>query len=172
MEQEKETNPLPLRQAGGTESLLTHDDQLFIFETAGLLIASGNFDGERRRLLMQNLVSPVLEKFVVLLDELARLQAAPPAARAASEERRQLLAQCLSHAMSAVAWSSKAFSNAQAIKVSGCLPVYLNALQVRKRQTKKTIEIARKKPRSNQFNRCTGLCGAIDVLNIVEPRQN
>ena len=27
-------------------NILTHDDQLFIFETAGLLIASGNFDAE------------------------------------------------------------------------------------------------------------------------------
>lgn len=33
-------------ESGPQTALLTHDDQLFIFETAGLLIASGNFDAE------------------------------------------------------------------------------------------------------------------------------
>ena len=125
---------LVLLPAGPQAALLTHDDQLFIFETAGLLITSGNFDGERKRLLMQNLVSPVLDKFVVLLNELVRLAApSPPLSPAEQEscrERREILAQCLSHAMSAVAWSSKAFSNVQTIKTSGCLPVYLNALEI------------------------------------------
>ncbi len=33
-------------ESGPQTALLTHDDQLFIFETAGLLITSGNFDAE------------------------------------------------------------------------------------------------------------------------------
>ena len=33
-------------ESGPPTALLTHDDQLFIFETAGLLISSGNFDAE------------------------------------------------------------------------------------------------------------------------------
>lgn len=33
-------------ETGPQTALLTHDDQLFIFETAGLLITSGNFDAE------------------------------------------------------------------------------------------------------------------------------
>lgn len=33
-------------ETGPQTALLTHDDQLFIFETAGLLISSGNFDTE------------------------------------------------------------------------------------------------------------------------------
>ena len=86
---------------------------------------------------MQSLVSPVLDKFMVLLNELIRLT--PPnqgtgatagATDAAGKDKRTLLAQCLSHAMSAIAWSSKAFNNAQTIKASGCLPVYLKALEV------------------------------------------
>ena len=85
---------------------------------------------------MQSLVSPVLDKFVIILDELVRLT--PPlnsgavgnGIELAGQKKRQLLAQCLSHAMSAIAWSSKAFPNAQAIKASGCLPVYLKALDV------------------------------------------
>ena len=122
--------------AQGTMStpLLTHDDQLFIFETAGLLITSGNFDAERKRLLMHNLVSPILDKFAVLLDELICLSTTAASAGAqeteVSRSRREVLAQCLSHAMSAVAWSSKTFNNAQTIKASGCLPVYLNALEI------------------------------------------
>jgi len=114
-------------------NILTHDDQLFIFETAGLLISSGNFDAELKRTLMQSLVSPILDKFVVVLDELICLSRLSPVGSAADEakcKRREVVAQCLSHAMSSVAWSSKAFSNAQTIKSSGCLPVYLNALEV------------------------------------------
>ena len=33
-------------ETGTQTALLTHDDQLFIFETAGLLITSGKFDTE------------------------------------------------------------------------------------------------------------------------------
>lgn len=83
---------------------------------------------------MHSLVSPVLDKFITLLEELIRLTPQSPigveAADAANQERRAVLAQCLSHAMSAVAWSSKAFTNTQTIKASGCLPVYLKALEV------------------------------------------
>lgn len=121
-------------ESGPQTALLTHDDQLFIFETAGLLITSGNFDAETKRNLMDSLVSPVLEKFAVLLEELIRLTPQSPntvgAADAANQKRRAILAQCLSHAMSAVAWSSKAFTNSQSIKASGCLSVYLKALEV------------------------------------------
>lgn len=35
-------------ETGPQTALLTHDDQLFIFETAGLLITSGNFEPEVR----------------------------------------------------------------------------------------------------------------------------
>lgn len=80
---------------------------------------------------MRSLVSPVLDKFVVLLEELIHIT--PPSLESADEtiqNRRVVLAQCLSHAMSAVAWSSKAFTNTQTIKASGCLPVYLKALEV------------------------------------------
>ena len=80
---------------------------------------------------MRSLVSPVLDKFVVLLEELIHTtsQSIEPADET-SQKRRVVLAQCLSHAMSAVAWSSKAFTNTQTIKASGCLSVYLKALEV------------------------------------------
>lgn len=35
-------------ETGPQTALLTQDDQLFIFETAGLLITSGNFEPEVR----------------------------------------------------------------------------------------------------------------------------
>lgn len=84
---------------------------------------------------MESLVSPVLDKYIILLNELVRLtpmnqSAVASAADAAGKARRSVLAQCLSHAMSAVAWSSKAFTNVQTIKAAGCLPVYLKALEV------------------------------------------
>lgn len=82
---------------------------------------------------MRSLVSPVLDKFIILLEELVHLTPQSPNSVEASDancKRRALLAQCLSHAMSAVAWSSKAFTNTQTIKASGCLPVYLKALEV------------------------------------------
>ena len=83
---------------------------------------------------MHSLVSPVLDKFIILLEELIRLTPQSSnvveATNAPNVKRRAILAQCLSHAMSAVAWSSKAFTNTQTIKTSGCLSVYLKALEV------------------------------------------
>ena len=83
---------------------------------------------------MLSLVSPLLDKFVALLEELILISPTSPnaanAASAIAQKRRDALAQTLSHAMSAVAWSSKAFSNAQSIKAAGCQPVYLKALEV------------------------------------------
>ena len=37
---------LPAETSTLQTTILTHDDQLFIFETAGLLITSGNFDSQ------------------------------------------------------------------------------------------------------------------------------
>lgn len=83
---------------------------------------------------MQSLVSPLLDKFVALLEELILISPASPnaanAGSAVAQKRRTALAQTLSHAMSAVAWSSKAFSNAQSIKAASCLTVYMKALEV------------------------------------------
>ena len=103
---------------------------------------------------MQSLVTPILDKFVVLLDELICLSRQSPTGDSpvdeANRKRRELLVQCLSHAMSAVAWSSKTFSNAQTIKASGCLPVYLEALEVFlqanqvRQTTEKQLTISRK----------------------------
>lgn len=50
---------------GPQTALLTHDDQLFIFETAGLLITSGNFDSEASPLLIYSFFTSVLNVVLV-----------------------------------------------------------------------------------------------------------
>ncbi|XP_012587721.1 PREDICTED: exportin-T [Condylura cristata] len=74
----------------GYQSLLSSDDQLFIYETAGVLIVNSEYPAERKQALMRNLLTPLMDKFKILLE---KLMLAP------DEERQASLADCLSHAV-------------------------------------------------------------------------
>uniref|UniRef100_A0A2K6KXQ2 Exportin-T n=1 Tax=Rhinopithecus bieti TaxID=61621 RepID=A0A2K6KXQ2_RHIBE len=100
----------------GHHSLPSSDDQLFIYETAGMLI----FDTEWKQALMSNLLTPLMEKFKILLEKLMLAQ---------DEERQASLADCLNHAVGFASRTSKAFSNKQTVKQCGHSKVYLNCLQ-------------------------------------------
>lgn len=77
-------------QENGFPALLTSDDQLFMFEAAGVLIVSGESPVERKQALMRSLLLPLTDAFAVLLAKLLQ----------ETEEERQLaLADCLSHAV-------------------------------------------------------------------------
>ncbi|XP_066580703.1 exportin-T isoform X2 [Amia ocellicauda] len=104
----------------GFQALLTSDDQLFIFETAGVLIVNSEYPADRKQVLMKNLLTPLIEKFKVLLDKLLMEQ---------DEERQVALADCLSHAVGFASRTSKAFSNKQTVKQCGCSEVYRDCLQ-------------------------------------------
>ncbi|XP_069485879.1 exportin-T isoform X2 [Ambystoma mexicanum] len=104
----------------GFHALLSSDDQLFIFEAAGVLIVNSEFPAERKWLLMRKLLNPLLEKFKIVLEKLVMEQ---------NEERQVVLADCLNHAVGFVSRTSKAFSNKQTVKQCGCSEVYLDCLR-------------------------------------------
>uniref|UniRef100_A0A803YDX6 Exportin-T n=1 Tax=Meleagris gallopavo TaxID=9103 RepID=A0A803YDX6_MELGA len=95
----------------GYQALLSSDDQLFIYETAGVLIVNSEYSAERKQALMRNLLTPLMEKFKVLLEKLMMAQ---------DEDRQMALADCLNHAVGFASRTSKAFSNKQTVKQCGC----------------------------------------------------
>ncbi|XP_019753030.1 exportin-T isoform X1 [Hippocampus comes] len=99
---------------------LTSDDQLFMFEAAGVLIVSGESPPERKRALMRALLAPLMDAFRLLLDQLPL---------ETDEETQAAVADCLSHAVGFVSRTSKAFSNKQTVKQCGCTEVYRDCLR-------------------------------------------
>ncbi|XP_053270921.1 exportin-T [Pleuronectes platessa] len=104
----------------GFLALLTSDDQLFMFETAGILIVNGESPAERKQALMRSLLAPLMDAFHPLLAKLLQ---------ETEEERQAALADCLSHAVGFASRTSKAFSNKQTVKHCGCTEVYRDCLQ-------------------------------------------
>ncbi|XP_026091682.1 exportin-T-like isoform X1 [Carassius auratus] len=104
----------------GFPALLSSDDQLFMFETVGVLIVNGESPAERKQALMHSLLTPLMEAFRMLLAKLPQ---------EANEERQAALADCLSHAVGFASRTSKVFSNKQTVKQCGCSEVYLDCLQ-------------------------------------------
>ncbi|KAI3366737.1 hypothetical protein L3Q82_009219, partial [Scortum barcoo] len=104
----------------GFPALLTSDDQLFIFETAGVLIVNAESPVERKQALMRSLLLPLMDAFRLLLAKLPQ---------ETEEERQAALADCLSHAVGFASRTSKAFSNKQTVKQCGCTEVYRDCLQ-------------------------------------------
>ncbi|XP_073476237.1 exportin-T [Aquarana catesbeiana] len=104
----------------GFQTLLSSDDQLFIYETAGVLIVNSDYPADRKSILMRNLLNLLMEKFKILLGKLMVEQ---------DEERQTVLADCLNHAVGFASRTSKAFSNKQTVKQCGCSGVYLDCLQ-------------------------------------------
>ncbi|KAM4712152.1 exportin-T isoform 1-T1 [Anableps anableps] len=103
----------------GFPALLTSDDQLFMFEAAGVLIVSGDSPVERKQVLMRSLLAPLMDAFRLLLAKLLQESV---------EERQAALADCLSHAVGFASRTSKAFSNKQTVKQCGCTEVYRDCL--------------------------------------------
>ncbi|XP_029108032.1 exportin-T isoform X3 [Scleropages formosus] len=104
----------------GYPPLLTSDDQLFVFETVGVLIVNSEYTAQRKQALMRNLLDPLMGTFKLLLGKLLLEQ---------DEERQSALADCLNHAVGFASRTSKAFSNKQTVKQCGCSEVYLDCLQ-------------------------------------------
>ncbi|KAJ8373549.1 hypothetical protein SKAU_G00041290 [Synaphobranchus kaupii] len=104
----------------GYLTLLTGDDQLFVFETAGVLIVNSECTADRKQALMRSLLMPLMERFKILLNKLLQEQ---------DEERQAALADCLNHAVGFASRTSKAFSNKQTVKQCGCSEVYRDCLQ-------------------------------------------
>lgn len=103
----------------GFPALLTSDDQLFMFETAGILIVNGESPVERKQAMMRGLLTPLMDAFRLLLAKLPQ---------ETEEERQTALADLLSHAVGFASRTSKAFSNKQTVKQCGCTEVYRDCL--------------------------------------------
>ncbi|XP_031566606.1 exportin-T-like isoform X2 [Actinia tenebrosa] len=105
----------------GYQHLLSADEQLFLYECAGMLIASSGSSQENKLLYMDNLLSPVISKFDMaltkLLSELDQPSSLP-------------CAQLLYNLVSFASRTSKAFANQQSLNQSGCTPCFKNALPV------------------------------------------
>lgn len=106
---------------GMVVTLLSSDDQLYLYEAAAVLIVSNQLENQKKQLLLRNLLTPVMAKFESLL---ARAKIEP------NEDIRNLAIDCMSHAMAVTSRTSKAFSNQQTMKNCNCVPVYIEALTV------------------------------------------
>lgn len=81
---------LSFPQENGFTPLLTSDDQLFMFEAAGVLIVNGESPVERKQALMRSLLTPLMDAFQLLLAKLLQ---------ETEEEQQASLADGLSHAV-------------------------------------------------------------------------
>uniref|UniRef100_A0A0K8REJ9 Exportin-T n=1 Tax=Ixodes ricinus TaxID=34613 RepID=A0A0K8REJ9_IXORI len=72
-------------------SLLSPDDQLYLFEATAVLIVSGQFSGEKKQVLLKSLLTPVMRKF----ESLAQRMPLEP-----MEQKRHDIAECMNHAIS------------------------------------------------------------------------
>lgn len=60
-----------------------------------MLIVNSEYSAERKQVLMRNLLTPLMEKFKVLLEKLMMAQ---------DEDRQMALADCLNHAVGFARW--------------------------------------------------------------------
>ncbi|XP_046840739.1 exportin-T-like [Xenia sp. Carnegie-2017] len=114
----------------GYQNMFSADDQMFLYETAGLLIVFSGSGPEKQEQDMRCILTPLVTRFNAVLDKLNR--------SSLNEEQFLPHAQCLFHMASFASRLSKAFSTQQTMKLCGCttcfseiLPVFLRALTVR-----------------------------------------
>jgi hypothetical protein len=70
---------------------------------------------------MSNMLIPVMEKFKTLVPQLLVEM---------DEQKQELLAQSLCHAMAVTSRASKAFTNHQTMKSCCCVPLFIEAMKV------------------------------------------
>ncbi|XP_076358684.1 exportin-T-like isoform X2 [Tachypleus tridentatus] len=106
---------------GFSTTLLIPEDQLFLYEASAILIVSNQFEAQHKKLLLKNLLSPVMAKFETLLQQL-QIET--------DKNRSRAVAECMSHAIACTSRTSKAFSTQQTMKTTGVVQVYTDALKV------------------------------------------
>lgn len=105
----------------GYQHLLSNEDQLFIYETAGSLIVSSSLSPERKHHLMKELLSPIASKFESLLSKL----------QGETDEKRQYAyAQSINMATSLASRVSKGFSSQQTMQACGCVETFTDLLKI------------------------------------------
>uniref|UniRef100_A0A8C4Q9J9 Exportin-T n=1 Tax=Eptatretus burgeri TaxID=7764 RepID=A0A8C4Q9J9_EPTBU len=106
-------------RVNGLQLALSGEDQLFLYEMAGYLVACGELAVGRKAELLGSLLGPLTAAFPPLL---ARLSAET------DEDRQAALAESLAHAVSFASRTSKAFSSRATVRESGCADVYVACL--------------------------------------------
>lgn len=102
-------------------SLISEDDQLYLYEAAAVMIMSGAFGAQQKGMLISNMLVPVMDKFKTLVSQLLVEM---------DEQKQELLAQSLCHAMAVTSRASKAFTNHQTMKSCFCVPLFIEAMKV------------------------------------------
>lgn len=105
----------------GYQQLLSGDDQLFLYESAGILIVASGAVPEKQLLYMNNLLSPIIVKFDSVVTKLMS---------ETDDVSSSAYAQHLYHLVAYASRASKAFPNQQALKDSGCAPCFTEALPI------------------------------------------
>ncbi|KAJ7331256.1 hypothetical protein OS493_020041 [Desmophyllum pertusum] len=105
----------------GYQQLLSADDQLFLYESAGILIVASGAVPEKQLLYMKDLLSPIILKFDSLVTKLLS---------ETDDVSSSAYAQHLYHLVAYASRASKAFPNQQALKGSGCAPCFTEALPI------------------------------------------
>ncbi|XP_028410861.1 exportin-T-like [Dendronephthya gigantea] len=114
----------------GYQNMFSADDQMFLYESAGLLIVFSGTTAEKQETDMRNVITPLITRFNAVFDKIS----------CSNLDETSLLpyAQYLYNLASFASRLSKAFSTQQTMKQCGCascfaeaLPVFLRALTVR-----------------------------------------
>ncbi|KAK2192614.1 hypothetical protein NP493_26g07059 [Ridgeia piscesae] len=105
----------------GIGIFLQTDDQLFIYETASILIVQSQFPAEKKQALMKQMLVPIVTKFNDFLQRMST----------ETDEAKQLeYATCLGNVMAFASRASKGFSSQQTMKQCGCVEAYTETLRV------------------------------------------
>uniref|UniRef100_UPI00358FE804 exportin-T isoform X2 n=1 Tax=Myxine glutinosa TaxID=7769 RepID=UPI00358FE804 len=106
-------------RVNGLQPALSGEDQLFLYEMVGYLVACGELAVGRKAELLGSLLGSLTAAFPPLL---ARLSAET------DEDHQVALAESLAHAVSFVSRTSKAFSSRATVRECGCADVYVACL--------------------------------------------
>ncbi|XP_069101295.1 exportin-T-like isoform X2 [Argopecten irradians] len=105
----------------GYQQLMSGEDQLFLYETAGSLIVNSTLPPEKKQELMKQLLSPIATKFEGLLAKFV----------AETDERRKLAyAHSINMSTALASRVSKGFSNSQTMQLCGCVDTFTDLLRI------------------------------------------
>eukprot|EP00118_Oscarella_pearsei_P000252 m.4515 g.4515 ORF g.4515 m.4515 type:complete len:847 (+) comp10890_c0_seq1:178-2718(+) len=102
-------------------SMVSKDDQMFIYETAGTLIISSGLEPKKQLEMMKSLLRPILEKVESSLRDLCTV---------GDETQQNLIAHFINHLILLGLRTSKAFSAHLTLKQCGCTECFTEVLTV------------------------------------------
>ncbi len=104
-------------------SLISPDDQLFLYETVSVLIVTCNLPANNKAVLMKNLLAPTVSCFSTLLEKYYNIPTY-------DEKTKLVYANCLNTAMLVASRASKGFSNQIKVKDCECVDIFLEILRI------------------------------------------